>query len=87
MNSSKYFAKYFSKFSTTSKNVLSNSRGMTLVEIMIASALVLVIALVISELLVYSNRQQTRTEARSAVSELQQQITQQLRASPVPAAP
>lgn len=60
------------------------SDGFTIVEIMIASGILMVLALLISTMLVNSNKQQKRLEQRASDADLVQNIALNLRLHPIP---
>ena len=62
----------------------SNEAGFTIVEIMIASGILLVLALAISSMLYNASSQQTRIEERSKNADFLQGTALDLRLNPVP---
>lgn len=65
---------------------LSGESGLTLIEIVIASAILMVIALMISTMLYNASTQQARIQNRANQSDLVQQTTLDLRLKPIPTA-
>ncbi len=63
-----------------------NVRGFTLVEVMIASAILMVLAVLIATMLGNLNKQQTKLEKRTSDSELLQNAALTLRLHPIPTA-
>ncbi len=62
---------------------LKNQNGFSLVEIMVASAITLVLALAVSSLIVGANKQQNTAKEKADWYEFQQQLTSDLKNKPL----
>lgn len=66
-----------------SQNIISNERGLTLLEIVIASSILIVIGLGIATLMVQMNQNSVNIQGKAELFNLQQQLTYDLQHKPI----